>query len=233
MGVQKKANRGYRIPGTVGSHHPSTTNAVFLQCQMLPANIPTIRKNPAVRNLNANIDWCDVVCASLAADEVGGDDIGTTGGVDGSVEVIDEAGLRTGVGLNNGLAGVLVGVVSDPAVDGVVLPVAVEYVLGVHARLVERQLLQLLGLKPARQMFIGLDMGHDVNCARLVMNEKTYLQLANVEDVEVGAGVQDRGEHRAISAAVDKPVVDDGEVHVPHVGVVNDLHVVLRRKLVG
>jgi hypothetical protein len=91
-------------------------------------------KNPAVRNLNANVDWCHVVCASLAANEVGGD--GTTGGGDGSVEVVDEAGLRTGIGLNNSFAEII-GVVSDPAVDGVVLPVAVEDVLGVHARLVE------------------------------------------------------------------------------------------------
>lgn len=187
-----------------------------------------------MRNLNTNVDWCNAACASLVVDEVGGDDTtsGSNGG-NGGTEVVDEAGLRTGVGLDHGFAGDLVGVVSDPAVDGVVLPVAVEYVLGVHARLVERQLLELLGVKPAGQMLIGLEMGDDVNCARPVMNGKTYLQLANVEDVEVGAGVQDRGEHRAISAAVDKPAVDDGEVHVPRVGLVHDLHVVLRRKLVG
>lgn len=81
---------------------------------------------------------------------------GATGGDSGD-QVVDEGGLRTGTGLNDNITE-LVLVDGDTLGDGVVLPVAVVDLVGVHALAVERQVLEHVGVAPAWDVLAGVEL---------------------------------------------------------------------------
>jgi hypothetical protein len=97
---------------------------------------------------------------------VGDLDVVDAGGDSGG-EVLLEASLRASTGLLDGVAE-LVNVLGDTKVQRIVLPVAVEDVLQVQAGTVERELLERVGVCPARDMLVGLwkesGSGHISSC---------------------------------------------------------------------
>lgn len=166
-----------------------------------------------------------LVRANLSADEVDGDV--ALAGSNSGIEVIDEAGLRTGVGLND-VVTEFIRVVGDAVVDGVILPITIEDGLGVDTGAVERELRELVDIDPARDVLVRLQQdSQKANAGTCAKCEGIYLELADVEDLQVGAVLEDRDEHRAISTAVDERVVDVVEARVLLVDLVDDVQVFL------
>jgi hypothetical protein len=96
------------------------------------------------------------VCAQGDLFGVAEMDIGPcAAGIDGTVDIVGEASLRTGAGLSDHVAE-LVFVHRDAEVFQVILPVAVEHAVRVHTLAEEGKLAELVEVNPTRYVLTRL-----------------------------------------------------------------------------